>query len=217
MKIDTVIALLLMPEYSEKMKKILSKIYSSQFVEEPQLTYLSEELSMAKNVLNKEISILKKKGMVIGSQRFRVSDSGRRAISVVMTGGTFDILHPGHLETLEKARALGDVLVVSVARDATFRRSKGRNPVNDEQLRRKLVSSLKMVDAALLGSEQEILETAVLVSPDIIALGYDQTHDDGEMRKELARRGVNVKIVRLKSSIPGIKTRDILESYHATG
>ena len=204
---------LLMPDYSERVRRVLSKIYCSQFSNRPQIAFLADELAVENKEMIEEISTVKKRGLVVGTRAISLTDSGRKAISVVMTGGTFDILHPGHLETLEKARALGDVLVVSVARDATFRRNKGRNPVNGEQLRRRLVSSLKMVDVALLGSELDILETAVRVSPDIIALGYDQIHEGSKLRKELINRGIKVRIVRLKSSMPGIKTRGILESY----
>ena len=67
-----------------------------------------------------------------------LSRVGRKEIIVVMAGGSFDIIHPGHIETLEQARALGDSLIVSVARDATFRKNKKREPQHNETLRQKL-------------------------------------------------------------------------------
>lgn len=204
-----------MPGVSERQRRILSKIYASQFANKPRLDYLSKELETSNEQLLKELSDLRKANLIIGNKSPRLSMAGRREICVVMAGGTFDIVHPGHLETLEQARAMGDALVVSVARDATFRRNKGRDPLHNESMRRKLVASLKSVDAAILGSEHEILKTAIKVSPDIIALGYDQSHDGDEIKKQLGNRGVKVRIVRLKSSMPGIKTRKILQSSHS--
>jgi FAD synthetase len=137
---------------------------------------------------------------------------GRSRIKVVMAGGTFDIIHPGHLETLEGAKSLGDVLVVSVARNKTVEKMKGKPPANDEVLRQRLVSSIRCVDAALLGSEIDILETVDLVRPDIIALGYDQHHSEASMVEGCIKRGLKVEIVRLSSKNPAIKTSFILGS-----
>jgi cytidyltransferase-like protein len=204
-----------MPGVSERQRRVLSKIYASQFTDKSRLDYLSQELETSSDQLLDELAVLRKANLIFGKKLPRLAPAGREEICVVMAGGTFDIVHPGHLETLEQARALGDALVVSVARDATFRRNKGRDPLHNESMRRRLVSALKSVDAAILGSEHEILKTAVKVSPDIIALGYDQRHDGIEIRKQLARRGVKVRIVRLKSTMPDIKTRKILQSSHS--
>lgn len=202
----------LMRKLSERQRRVLSKIFASQFANMPPLDYLLQELATGKDELGDQLSLLKKMKLIVGNKKPKLTPAGRRSISVVMAGGTFDIVHPGHLETLEQARALGDVLVVSVARDATFRRNKGRDPLHDEFMRRRLVSSLKTVDAAVLGSEREILATAIRLSPDIIALGYDQAHNGDEIRRQLARRGLKVRIMRLNSSQPGIKTRHILQN-----
>lgn len=131
-------------------------------------------------------------------------------ITVVMTGGAFDIIHPGHVETLQQAKALGDVLVVSVARDLTFERNKKRKPEHDEGLRKLLVSSLKAVDLALLGSQSDIFQTVEIIKPDIIALGYDQAHDEEMISRESEKRGLSVRVVRLKSTNPDIKTTAII-------
>ncbi|MDG6994784.1 MAG: FAD synthase [Nitrososphaerota archaeon] len=131
-----------------------------------------------------------------------------------MTGGGFDIIHPGHVETLERARALGDVLVVSVARNATFERNKKRKPIHDETMRRRIVASMRAVDAAVLGSETDIFETVQLIRPDIIALGYDQAHSEKGIKTEVSRRGLNLKVVRLQSTVPEIKTSRITETLN---
>ena len=166
---------------------------------------------VTKKSLLAEIETLEQNKLLILRKNIpSLTQLGRSRIIVVMAGGSFDIIHPGHLETLEQARALGDSLIVSVARDATFRKNKKKEPLHREALRQKLVSSLRIVDAAVLGSEHDILETAFMIKPDIVALGYDQAHDGQSIQSDLAKRGLNVKVFRLKSSIPEIKTTSIL-------
>jgi FAD synthetase len=114
----------------------------------------------------------------------------------VMATGVFDLLHPGHLFFLREAKALGDELVVVVARDQTARRLK-REPIVPEHLRREMVEGLKPVDRAILGSSTDIYQTVVDVKPDLIALGHDQIWNEKEIEAECARRGVPAKVVRL--------------------
>jgi len=116
----------------------------------------------------------------------------------VLATGTFDILHPGHVLFLEKARELGDELNVIVARDSMITH-KPRPIVPDEQ-RLKMVQSLKVVDHAILGSESEMFEPIEKIQPDIIALGYDQTFEIDILKKELQDRGFNSEVVRVKES-----------------
>jgi FAD synthetase len=115
----------------------------------------------------------------------------------VMATGVFDLLHPGHLYFLEEAKRLGDELVVVVARDQTARRLK-HEPYVPEIIRRQMVEALKPVDRAILGSSTDIYQTVVDEKPDIIALGHDQLWNEAEVERECARRGVPVKVVRLK-------------------
>lgn len=196
-------------------KRILAKIFVSQFSEEESnIKSLSDSLETGGDELSLEIGAMKRKGLVLHkSGELRITPLGRSKIVVVLAGGSFDIIHPGHLHTLEQAKALGDALVVSVARDTTFKENKKREPHHSEAMRRKLVSSLRSVDAAVLGSESDILETAIILNPDIIALGYDQSHSAREIKNRLKKRGVNVKTVRLRSSIPEIKTTLILSKH----
>ncbi|MFN4337245.1 MAG: adenylyltransferase/cytidyltransferase family protein, partial [Candidatus Nitrosocaldus sp.] len=118
----------------------------------------------------------------------------------------FDIIHPGHIHTLRTAKSLGDVLVVVIAKDSTVERLKGKKPLHDEDKRRELVASLRFVDLALVGHESDIFKTVELVRPDIIALGYDQVHEEQFISKECKRRGLKVDIVRLTSPIPELKS-----------
>jgi FAD synthetase len=174
---------------------------------------LSEEAGIEENFLREIIKQMQADGLLSQSNSdLELTHAGRSKITVVMAGGTFDIIHCGHIETLEAAKSLGDVLVVSVARNKTVQKTRGRPPVNDEKLRQKLVSSVRFVDAALLGSEVDILETVELVKPDIIALGYDQHHTESSMMKGLEARGLRARIVRLGSNNPEIKTSSLLGS-----
>lgn len=191
-------------------KRILAKIYSSQFVQNP-LNYLEESLNSNQENLKMNFSELKQQDLVeIHDDRPRLTPLGRSNIVVVMTGGAFDLIHPGHVETLEQAKALGDALFVSVARDSTFERNKKRKPLHNEMLRQRLVGSLRVVDLAVLGSETDIFETVILLKPDIIALGYDQAHNDQDLLKQIRRHNLDVRVVRLTSSVPDIKTSSIL-------
>jgi FAD synthetase len=114
----------------------------------------------------------------------------------VMASGVFDILHPGHIFFLEEAKKLGDELIVVVARDTTAKKLK-HQPIMNEEVRLRMVSSLKPVDRAILGYEDDIFRTVEEVKPDIIALGYDQVFDEKYIEQECKKRGMNVKVVRI--------------------
>jgi cytidyltransferase-like protein len=203
-------------------KCLLAKIYALQFVSKDQspIDFLSEVLMTDSSGLKDELSSLEAKGLirkVMG--KLQLTELGRRMIVVVMTGGAFDIIHPGHIETLQQAKALGDALVVSVARDSTYEKNKKRKPQHSETLRKELVSALRVVDAAVLGSETDIFETVLLLKPDIIALGYDQFHNEAKISEEIQRNGLATRVVRLGTSNPKIKTTSIVnqnpESLHS--
>jgi FAD synthetase len=117
----------------------------------------------------------------------------------VMATGVFDLLHPGHVYFLTEAKSLGDELVVVVARDQTARRLK-REPYVPEHIRREMVEALKPVDRAVLGSATDIYETVLSERPNIIALGFDQVWNEHEVESECARRGVPVRVVRIRAS-----------------
>ncbi len=114
----------------------------------------------------------------------------------VMATGVFDILHPGHLHYLEKARELGDELVVVVATDRTARERK-HEPITPQDMRLKMIQSLRVVDKAVLGKEGDMYGIVKELEPDIIALGHDQRHEPENIKKELADRGIDADVVRL--------------------
>jgi cytidyltransferase-like protein len=140
----------------------------------------------------------------------RLTFLGRDAIKVVLVGGVFDVIHPGHIHTLKAAKQHGDVLVVVVARTSTAAKiKKGRRIYHCEELRRELVSSLSFVDLAIVGSQVSLYDTVERVSPDIIALGYDQIHSEKEISQNCKDRNLAVQIIRLNTPVPGIKSSQI--------
>ncbi len=118
----------------------------------------------------------------------------------VLATGTFDLLHPGHLMYLEQSRALGDELVVIVARDANVKHKP--KPIIPQDQRLLMVSALKMVDRAVLGSETDMFQPIEEFKPDIITLGYDQHFDAVLLKEELATRGIDARVVRLEGHDP---------------
>ena len=137
---------------------------------------------------------------------------GRRRLRVVMLGGAFEIIHPGHVHALSEAKSLGNTLVVVVATDESVERNKGRPPATNQACRVALVSSLRQVDLAVPGNKGSIYDILVRIRPDVVALGYDQRHNGDEIVKEAAKRGVAMSTARLGSPMPDVKTSKILMS-----
>lgn len=142
-----------------------------------------------------------------------LSETGRAKINVTLSGGVFDIIHPGHIHTLGQASNLGDVLVVVVATDTTAVKMKKRRPLHTQKQRQGLVNSLVMVDACVVGDEQDMFNTVKRISPDVIALGYDQVHQEGYIKDGCKRIESNAKIVRLDAIDPEISSRTIEKVY----
>ncbi|MEM3362139.1 MAG: adenylyltransferase/cytidyltransferase family protein [Candidatus Anstonellaceae archaeon] len=141
---------------------------------------LSEKEYQALNAEHREL--LDKK-----NNKYFLKEEYRKGIKVVLTGGVFDIIHPGHIYTLREAKKYGDLLVVVVATDETVKKIKKRDPIHPQKLRVEMVNSVKYVDIAIAGKKdwRKILQK---VDPDVVVFGYDQEV------KEIQ----NVKIVKLK-------------------
>lgn len=116
----------------------------------------------------------------------------------VLVFGTFDILHPGHLDFLRQAKKLGDFLIVSLAREKFIRKIKGRKALHSEKARKHMVEALKIVDKAVLGYKDNYIKHIASQKPQIIALGYDQIAFTQDLEKKLAAAGLKIIIVRLK-------------------
>jgi len=118
----------------------------------------------------------------------------------VVVGGTFEILHPGHIYLLEKASEYGKLYVI-IARDVNVERLKGRKPFIPESNRLKVISAIKYVHKAVLGDKEDMLRPIEHIKPQIIVLGPDQKVDEHKLREELEKRGLKVKIVRIKEKL----------------
>ena len=135
---------------------------------------------------------------------------------IVLAGGVFDIIHPGHIHTLNSAKVLSGtdgILVVVIATDKTAKKMKKRSPLHSQELRRELVSCLSMVDRAIIGNEEDIFETVKAIKPNIIALGYDQIHQEQFISDGCKRINLDVKIVRLESPVPELSSSEIEKEY----
>lgn len=131
--------------------------------------------------------------------------------TTVLATGVFDLLHPGHLYFLGKARKLGDRLVVVVANDETVRRQK-REPIFSAEDRVTLIRALRMVDEAHIGDPIDHLKIVKAIRPAIIALGHDQTHDPDKLARSLAELDLHPRIHRLdRYQGDNVATRGILE------
>ena len=139
-----------------------------------------------------------------------IQDSNSR---IVLAGGVFDIIHPGHIHTLNDAKKLGDLLVVVVATDKTAIKMKKREPLHSAELRQELVSSLTMVDLCIIGDEEDIFKTVDLVKPQIIALGYDQTHQEKFITEGCKKINLDVTVARLESPRPETSSSKIQKEY----
>lgn len=110
--------------------------------------------------------------------RVIMSQHKQKAHRVVFTNGCFDILHTGHVELLETARNLGDVLIVGLNSDDSVRRLKGpRRPINPEKDRARILAALEVVDYVVIFGEDTPLELIQAINPDILVKGGDYQSD----------------------------------------
>jgi rfaE bifunctional protein nucleotidyltransferase chain/domain len=120
----------------------------------------------------------------------REKRNGRR---VVFTNGCFDLLHPGHIETLEKARAEGDVLIVGVNSDQSVREMKGAGrPIVPEQERAEVLAALACVDGVVVFDQPTPREIVSALAPDVLAKGGDWANDRIIGREEVEAAGGRV-------------------------
>src|SRR5574338_1046791 len=124
-----------------------------------------------------------------------------------------NLLRPGHIYTLNAAKALGDVLVVVIATGDTAVKMKKRRPLHVENQRQELIGSLSMVDLCIVGKEGDIFKTVSTVRPDIIALGYDQVHQEKFITDGCKAIVLNIRVARLQSPVPEFSSSKIEKEY----
>jgi rfaE bifunctional protein nucleotidyltransferase chain/domain len=128
---------------------------------------------------------------------------------VVFTNGCFDLLHPGHIRTLEEARSLGDVLVVGLNRDASVRQAKGDSrPAVAEDERAEVLAALEAVDFVVLFGEPTPRELISELLPDVLVKGADWGSTEIVGREVVESVGGRVVSIQLE---PGYSTTRILQ------
>ncbi|HHM24164.1 MAG TPA: D-glycero-beta-D-manno-heptose 1-phosphate adenylyltransferase [Bacteroidetes bacterium] len=138
-------------------------------------------------------------------QRWRL-----KGLRVVWTNGCFELLHVGHVLYLECAKSLGDILVVGVNSDESFRRIKRREgPVVPQDHRARVLASLSCVDRVLIFDAPSPVEILRALQPDIFVKGEDYTPesiDPGEREAVLAYGGE----IRICPGVPGFSTTELI-------
>ena len=167
---------------------------------------------LSEDYINTRIDSLVKNGLVEQDKK-ALTEIGTTSLKVVLAGGVFDIIHPGHIHTLNSAKSLGDVLVVVVATDNTAEKMKKRKPLHNQDQRQKLVNALAVVDLCVIGQEGDIFKTVETIKPEIIALGYDQIHQEKFITDGCRKLNLNVRVARLQSPTPEISSSKIEEEY----
>ncbi len=193
-------------------KKILSTLYVSQITGENALEKILENDMISEEQISEKIEKLIHDNLV-NQDKMTLTEIGRGSLRVVLAGGVFDIIHPGHISTLNAAKTLGDVLVVVVATDNTAVKMKKRRPIHSQEQRQELVNSLYVVDLCLIGQENDIFKTVNLVKPQIIALGYDQVHQEQFITEGCKKIKLDAKVARLQSPIPESSSSKIEKEY----
>ncbi|MBG8554498.1 D-glycero-beta-D-manno-heptose 1-phosphate adenylyltransferase [Hymenobacter guriensis] len=133
---------------------------------------------------------------------------------VVFTNGCFDLLHLGHVDYLEKARHLGDRLVVGLNTDASVSCLKPGRPLQDEMSRARILASLLFVDAVVLFDEQTPLQLIETVLPDILVKGDDYAISGIVGHEVVLQHGGQVLTVPL---VAGYSTTRIVERIRQLG
>ena len=193
-------------------KNILAALYVSSINGNDPIEIIKKKSNLSDDFIKNKIATLVSNGL-IEQDRKTLTDVGRTSLQVIFAGGVFDIIHPGHIHTLNSAKKLGDVLVVVVATDKTAQKMKKRTPLHQQEERKNLVGSLTMVDLCLVGDEDDIFKTVNRVKPEIIALGYDQIHQEKFITDGCKRINLNTKVARLQSPVPEISSSKIEKEY----
>ena len=127
---------------------------------------------------------------------------GSKASTTVLATGVFDILHLGHVRFLEESKKAGGrnaKLLVVVARDRTVIGRKGKPPILPEEQRRRIVSSLKPVDQAVLGHEHlDFLGVLNEYRPDIVSFGHDQQDIKKAVEKIIKKERLLIRVVSIR-------------------
>jgi 3-deoxy-manno-octulosonate cytidylyltransferase (CMP-KDO synthetase) len=137
---------------------------------------------------------------------------------VVFTNGCFDVLHAGHVELLQAARAMGEFLIVGINSDKSVRRLKGESrPVNSQEARAFVLSGLSCVDAVCIFDEDTPIETIQAIKPSTHVKGGDYKPDDLPEAQTVREGGGEIQIVPLKAGFSTTATLRKLQQQPTRG
>ena len=137
---------------------------------------------------------------------------------VVFTNGCFDIIHGGHIEFLQKAKALGDILVVGLNTDKSVKQLKGENrPIKSEKERANILAALKYIDYITLFNETTPEKLIQEIRPDILVKGDDYKIDEVVGREIVEGYGAKVELIPIVQGHSTTQTLEkILEQHKAS-
>ena len=187
-------------------------MYIASISDKTPLKVIKENTKINDDIIELEINKVIA-NQLLNEDRVTLTDLGRASLKVVLAGGVFDIIHPGHIHTLNAAKDLGDVLVVVIATDKTAEKMKKRLPLHTQDQRKMLVDSLSMVDLSIVGHENDIFKTVEIIRPQIIALGYDQVHQEKFIIEGCKKINLDITVARLQSPIPELSSSIIEKKY----
>ena len=191
---------------------VISALFVSKILNSDPIEIIRKKKLLSKEIVEERINKMIDLGLVEKDGK-TITEFGRNSVNIVLAGGVFDIIHPGHIHTLNEAKDLGDILVVVIATDQTAQKMKKRDPLHDQKSRQELVSSLSMVDLCIIGDESDIFKTVDSVKPDIIALGYDQAHQERFIVDGCRKLNLEITVSRLKTPIPETSSSTIEKEY----
>ena len=132
----------------------------------------------------------------------------KKGLKIVFTNGCFDLVHLGHVDYLEKARNLGDKLVLGLNTDASIKGLKGEErPLQDEMSRARIMASLLFVDAVVLFNEPTPYNLIDLVQPDILVKGDDYSPENIVGADIVKAKGGDIKTIPF---VKGYSTSNIV-------
>lgn len=141
------------------------------------------------------------------------AEEKKRGKKIVFTNGCFDLLHAGHVEYLEEARKLGDLLVIGLNSDRSVRAIKGTaRPVNTQTARAVVLAALECVQYVIVFNEADPLQLILAIKPDILVKGGDWPAAEIVGAKEVKAYGGSVKIIPF---VPGYSTTDLIEKIRS--
>lgn len=153
------------------------------------------------------IELLKSKIYTWETLKSQVAEWQKQGKKIVFSNGCFDLVHRGHIDYLNRAADLGDILVMGLNTDASVSKLKGpHRPIQDEQSRLTIIAALQCVNAVVLFNEETPYELIELVQPDVLVKGSDYKPENIVGYDIVIAKGGQVKTI---DYLPGFSTSGI--------